>query len=141
MKKKLWVALSALISSLCILLILYFIYFAGKSEPFTLIINNQSPHTIHGKITFLDEEIEVPPLKSGQTITKAMDLRGIRIRSKLKDQIGKIAFEYKVGKQENQVEIFGYVEPGDPFLYGKQADLTFDPSGKPKVTFDFEQND
>lgn len=117
-----------------------FHFFAGKSEPFTLVINNQSPYTIDGKISFLDVGTETSPLMSEQKLTKTIDLQEIQKYSKLKNQIGKVPFYYKIGNKKKEIDIFGYVESGDHFLNGKQASLIFDPPGQPKVTFDFEQD-
>lgn len=88
----------------------------------------------------MDVGTETSPLMSEQKLTKTIDLQEIQKYSKLKNQIGKVSFDYKIGNKKKEIDIFGYVESGDHFFNGKQASLIFDPSGQPKVTFDFEQD-
>ncbi|HOV24775.1 MAG TPA: hypothetical protein PK566_00235 [Pseudobacteroides sp.] len=132
--KKTWIAVIAIcLTIIAVVGILFFIF--GKSQPLTIFINNQNKNQVSGEILFLDKIIEVPVIASNTEQTQIVDISEIRKNSSKSKETGKIVFKYNINNTWNEVEIFGYVEPADNYLYGKKAKVTIAEEGKASVKF------
>jgi len=101
---------------------------------FEVTIVNNSGHPIQGDLLYLDQKITVGELAAGQSKTTALDLNTLRKQSTKPDQVGGVFLNYQVDQAPaKQLEVFGYIEPGDSYLLGKEAIVTVDQNGNATV--------
>jgi hypothetical protein len=144
--------MKALKSWIVILIILLIIIAGGSflfwgmlntSAGIYVVIENQSSYKLsNGKITYLEAETIIPDIEAVKVYKTFMNLSEIRKKSVNKDKVGRIDFEYTVGKGNiKRIEVWGYIEPGDTFLYGKEVKIAVDKAGNAKVFFDFDKKE